>query len=107
MPFRPEGIIKFREKLNMSRSDLAGTLGVGENTVYRWENSNAAPGAEHVGALLDLAIEKGVAPDFYESKKHIDPALIRIDSLFEAEATLEPDRILVVADSLRVPDRFG
>lgn len=107
MPFQYEGILKLREKLEMSRADLAKALQVRENTIYRWETGEATPSAVHLGALFDVALQRDADHPFYQAPGALDPTLIRVTSIFQVEHNLRPDRILVVSDTLRVPDKFG
>ena len=52
--FSPESIRKLREKLGLSRQQMAGLLAASNNSVFLWESGKAAPQAKSKIKLLEL-----------------------------------------------------
>jgi DNA-binding transcriptional regulator YiaG len=57
----PERIGHARRHLGLTQEDLAKTLGVSPDTVYRWESGRSEPLAEKLNRLLDMVRAKSSA----------------------------------------------
>jgi len=70
---------KRRKELNLTRQQLANALGVGVNTVYRWEKNERTPNDKtkiKLAALLDIPVTSLMdAADIDTTSKVFDPAV--------------------------------
>ena len=67
--FVPESIVELRERLGLSQTDLARSLGVPPNTVSRWETAATTPDANSLAAIHSVAMERGITPSFFRKRK--------------------------------------
>ena len=84
--FRPDSLVKIREKLGIKQLKMAEMLGVPANTVSRWETGATSPDAESLAAIYSAAMDRGITPDFFQRRR---PA---------ARQAKAPSRLLVMWD---------
>lgn len=66
--FDPNSIKVIRQKLNLNQSDLAQMLGetTTKTTISRWENGDTTPDAKTLAAILSVATQGGIMPEFFK-----------------------------------------
>ena len=57
-----QAILTLRTALGLTQADLAEFLGVSRKAVGGWESGGNYPKAEHLKALLTLAVQQGTFP---------------------------------------------
>ena len=58
-------IIALRQRLGLSQSQLAGRLGISQNSLSRWETGATTPDADYLAAIYSVGAEEGIVPSFF------------------------------------------
>ena len=84
--FKPESLVRIREKLGIKQTKMAEMLGVPANTLSRWETGATSPDAESLAAVYSAAMDQGIIPDFFQRRRPV------------AKQAKAPSKLLVMWD---------
>lgn len=83
--FSPASIVALRQRLGLSQVQMAGRLGIPQNSLSRWETGATTPDANSLAAIYSVGAEEGIMASFFvkesvkESVEVRDTALVYWD----------------------------
>ena len=67
--FRPHSLVDLRATLNLKQKEMAGLIGVPQNTLSRWETGATAPDALNLAKIYGIAVERGEEIEFFVRRR--------------------------------------
>lgn len=67
--YRPVSLVRLRQQVGYTQTQMAQILGVPANTLSRWETGTTTPDAESLAAIYSVGVKNGVTPNFFQKRK--------------------------------------